>query len=68
MIMYKVPEYNEMASKGYRAGVDEWYRRFSVKSLVNVIPYYCLSQEMNDFPVLSFNIVTFFPKKHLKLN
>lgn len=31
---------------------------------MNVIPYYQLSYEMNDFPVPSFNIVTL--KKHLK--
>lgn len=65
MIMDKVSEYNEIASKEYQAGVDEWHSRQVCERLAECS---CLSWEMNDFspPIHSFNfIVTFHLKTHL---
>lgn len=66
MIMYKVPEYNETASKGYQAREDEWHGKHSVRSLANVIPYYRLSHKMNDFLFLHSTLWLFSPRNHLK--
>lgn len=46
--------------------MDEWQSKYSVKSLVNVTPYYCLSTQDEWFPCSFIQHCDFFFCKHLK--